>query len=140
MEHIGYYGRRKRNFDFSRFKESSPSTSIKWDDEPELEEGYEYEDEGVEEEEQRVEEYNKNDNFSNEQQLFLDGKPFVLKQKPKKESFAETHIRVTTYLEKNVNQIIRMLQKQGQIESITHFINESIKFYLMEQYSAQNNK
>lgn len=51
-------------------------------------------------------------------------------EKPK---FKDTHTRVTTYLENNVHVIIKLLQEHGQIESISGFINESIKYYLMHE-------
>ena len=44
------------------------------------------------------------------------------------------NVRVTTYLEKNIHQIVHMLHKQGHIESITKFVNDSIKDYLMNHY------
>lgn len=67
-------------------------------------------------------------------QMFIDGKPFVLKQMQKKQSFNESHVRITTYLERNLHQIIHMLLEQGQIESITSLINESLKSYLLNEF------
>lgn len=71
-------------------------------------------------------------------QMFIDGKPFVPKQIQKKQSFNETHVRITTYLEKNLHQIIHMLLEQGQIESISKFVNDSIKEHLLSQYNNEN--
>ncbi|RKQ12138.1 hypothetical protein [Ureibacillus endophyticus] len=50
-----------------------------------------------------------------------------------KPKFKESHTRVTTYLENNLHVIIKMLLEHGQIESISGFINESIKYYLMKE-------
>lgn len=139
----GYYGmRRKRNIDLSRFRHEEPSTSIKWGEE--LEKGYEYEevieyDDGEASQEDVHERSNEGKNDENEKEvLLLNGKPFVFKEIPKKETFAESHVRVTTYIEKNLHQIIRMLQKQKQIKSITRLINDSIKDHLMNKYHNNN--
>jgi hypothetical protein len=142
-----YYGRRKRNIDLSRFR-GQKQNDDNWSEMVELEEGEEIELEEGEEEYEIIDshgdedvdvgvdveiEYGKSDQM--EQSFFLDGKPFVPKIQPKKQSFADTHIRVTTYFEKNVHQIIRILQKQGQIDSITKFVNDSIKEYLLNNYN-----
>lgn len=135
-----YYGaRRKRHIDMSRFEDRRHS--INWGEEPDLEE--EYEDEDVNEydsepfnSESVVEEQIKEE-LIQEQQLMLNGKPFVLKEQQKKKSFAETHVRITTYLEINVHQIIKMLHNQGQIESITKLVNDSVKVYLEKVYSKE---
>jgi hypothetical protein len=144
MDHYdGYYGmRRKRNIDLSRFRQQDTVTKPNWDEEIELEEGYEYEEiEEVEEEKKEEQDEETKDESNDHPPLYLDGKLFVPKKKlQKKQSFSETHVRVTTYLEKNVHQIIRILQKQGHIDSITQFVNDSIKAYLLEQYSEQNNQ
>ncbi|WP_108672462.1 hypothetical protein [Peribacillus acanthi] len=135
-----YYGmRRKRNIDLSRHrqpfaKDQQYEVEIEDDEEEiELEEGYEeieeYEDEDINEVDLPHEDLGDPNYF------MLDGKPFKLKQQSKKQSFSETHVRTTTYLDKNVHQIIRMLQQQNQIESITKFINDSIKHYLTTKYS-----
>lgn len=147
MNHDGYYGtRRKRNIDLSKFRDEKPSSSsLHWGSNEEEEMEYEEElEEG--EEEVEVDETESTDEWDShiendqteQEQLYLNGKPFHVKQQPKKQSFNETHVRITTYLEKNVHQIIRMLQKQGQIESITKFINDSVKDYLMNQYQDRN--
>lgn len=106
-------------------------------DEMELEEDYEEIELENEEYEMKVEkenvqiaEINTTSNQENNQ-LFIDGKPFVPKQIQKKQSFNETHVRITTYLEKNLHQIIHMLLEQGQIESISKFINDSVKEHLL---------
>ncbi|MBG9545511.1 hypothetical protein ABE29_22995 [Cytobacillus firmus] len=148
MNHGSYYGtRRKRNIDLSRFRNEESSSGLHWESNEEQEEEMEYGEELEEgEEEVEVDESESSDkwdsHFDNDQadqeQLYLNGKPFHVKQQPKKQSFNETHVRITTYLEKNVHQIIRMLQKQGQIESITKFINDSVTEYLMNQYQERN--
>lgn len=71
-------------------------------------------------------------------ELFIDGMKFVPKRKPKKELFMETHIRYTTYISKDVMQIIRQLHEGEQIESITHLINEAIKEHLLNHYNNDN--
>ncbi|WP_433744948.1 hypothetical protein [Falsibacillus pallidus] len=130
-----YYGtRRNRNINLSHFRKENQVASIAWENEDKLEEGYEYEEIDDIEGENQVEMESVSD--GNSQEYFsLDGKPFKLKHQSRKQSFSETHIRTTTYLEKNVHQIIRMLQQQNQIESITKFINNSIKYYLTTKYS-----
>lgn len=50
-----------------------------------------------------------------------------------KPTFKETHTRVTTYLENNLHTIIKLLQEHNQIESISGFINDSIRYYLMKE-------
>ena len=143
-----YYGtRRKRNIDLSRFREEKSSSSgLHWGNNEDQEE-MQYEEELEEgEEEVEVDETESSDEWdshtgvdhTDQQQIYLNGKPFHVKQQAKKQSFNETHLRITTYLERNVHQIIRMLQKQGQIESITKFINDSVKDYLMNQYQDRN--
>lgn len=142
--------RRKRNIDMSRFDQRRNSSVHSLEgyfnqttDQEELEEAYEeiiedseeYEVEEVEFEEEEEEEEENDDELvvayplqEDESQapsvFMIDGKPFVPKPMQRKESFQDTHVRVTTYLEKNVHQIIHMLQKQGQIDTITSFINE----------------
>jgi hypothetical protein len=163
----GFNTRRKRNIDLSHLRESLPQTNMDWENEEvvELEEDYEevemeldndeyeeeYEDEevdvdvhvdvGVDESSEEVvtksNQWSDGDN-GQDTQMFINGKPFVPKQIPKKQTFADTHIRITTYLEKNVHQIIRMLQDQGQIESIAKFVNDSIKEHLMNRYHNDN--
>jgi hypothetical protein len=103
----------------------------------ELEEGYEYE-----------ESYSKNDDAAlvehqteNKPTVFLiDGKPFVVKEQAKKPTFQESHTRITTYLENNVYSIVKILQEQGQMDSITSFINESVKHYLVEKFQDKRNQ
>ncbi|PKG24280.1 hypothetical protein [Niallia nealsonii] len=126
-----YYGmRRKRNIDLSRFREQ----------EVKLEEGYEEYEEELEDEDSEIECTYASTRDESEEMLLLNGKPFIPKIKPKKQSFSDTHVRITTYLEKNVQQIIRILQQQGQIESITKFVNDSIKEHLMNKYNDNTNE
>lgn len=140
---MGYYGaRRKRNIDLSRFqKANEPVASLAWEQEElELEEGYEEVEEECEYEDEELSDSQSADksldsNQEEQNHFMLDGKPFRLKQHSQKQSFSETHVRTTTYLEKNIHQIIKMLQHQNQIESITKFINDSIKHYLTTRYS-----
>ena len=153
-----YYGtRRKRNLNYSG---NCPveSGSINWDRDAELEEGEEIEleedddmeleadEEGEEIDYDEGEDANDDvgvnedvtddENQTDKGQLFyLDGKLFVPKGQKKKQSFAETHVRVTTYFEKNVLQIIRILQEKGQIESITQLVNDSVKAHLIQKYN-----
>ncbi|MFD2679257.1 hypothetical protein [Bacillus seohaeanensis] len=155
----GYYGRRKRNLDLSHLKQPLPNNDLDHteyeleedfeeielepeEDEEELEEGYEEEiieyEEPSEEEQVIVNSQSTDVNEIAANPLFIDGKPFVPKPIKKKQTFAETHVRITTYLEKNIHQIIRMLQSQGQIESITKFVNDSVKEYLMNNYHNEN--
>ena len=70
-----------------------------------------------------------------QKQWVLNGEVFMPKiidvtEKPK---FKDTHTRVTTYLENNVHVIIKLLLENGQIDSISSFINDSIKYYLMKE-------
>ena len=150
----GFNGRgRKRNIDLSRLDRNDNTTvhfNSGWNNEeeqtievPELEEGYEEIEEvdntTEEIEMDECEEQEPVENFNDEIHtgLSIDGKPFIPKQQIKKQSFMDTHVKLTTYLEKNLNQIIRMLQENGQIESITKFINDSVKEHLLNHY--QNN-
>jgi len=77
---------------------------------------------------------NDRENNQSAKVFLLNGKPLTFKESTKKATFAETHVRVTTYLEKNIYQIIQMLKTHNQIESITKFINDSVKEYLMKKY------
>jgi hypothetical protein len=151
-----YYGmRRKRNFNYSGNR-SVEAGSINWNGDSELEEGEEVEleeDEVMEleaDEEGEEIDYSQDDNADVEvnedgtdngdrtdegRNFYLDGKRFVPKEQKKKQSFAETHVRITTYLERNVHYIIKILQDQGQIESITKLINDSIKAHLLNEYN-----
>lgn len=140
MDSFGYNGygtRRKRNI---QYLSKETTAGIDWGSNEELEEGME-EEEIVEAEQSEEIDSSMGDNeHLNQDQLYLNGQPFKIKSKPVKQSFAETHIRVTTYLEKNVHQIIRMLQKQGQIDSITSLVNESIKAYLLSEFHDRNSQ
>lgn len=148
MENGSYFGtRRKRNIDLSRFQREEYSSGINWGNNKELREETGFEEETVEGiEEMEVEEAEPSDEWSadtdstelNGEQLYLNGKLFKMKSKSTKQSFTETHVRITTYLEKNVHQIIHLLQKQGQIDSITKIINDSVKEYLMNNYQDEN--
>lgn len=71
-------------------------------------------------------------------QLYIDGKQFIPKQKKSKPTFEESYDRITTYLSKDVHIIVRMLLKQGQIQSITALINDSVKAYLLNEFSEEN--
>jgi hypothetical protein len=156
----GYYGRRKRNLDLSHLRQPLPDSNWKHaddeleedfeeielepeEDEEELEEGYEVEEiidyiEPSDEVHKIINNRSVDGKDTENKQLFIDGKPFVPKPMKKKQTFADTHVRITTYLEKNIHQIIRMLQSQGQIESITKFVNDSVKEYLMNNYHNEN--
>lgn len=148
MENGSYFGtRRKRNIDLSRFQREEYSSGINWGNNKESREELGFEEEIVEGiEEKEVEEAEPSDEWSadtdstelNGEQLYLDGKLFKMKSKSTKQSFTETHVRITTYLEKNVHQIIHLLQKQGQIDSITKIINDGVKEYLMNHYQDEN--
>lgn len=69
------------------------------------------------------------------EQWMIDGKVFIpkIESVQEKPTFKDSHTRVTTYLENNLHLIIQMLLEHGQIESITGFINDSIKYYLMNE-------
>lgn len=143
MEYYGFNTRRKRNLDLGGAKKPLPSTEESWSH-GELEEGYEEieieNDEYEMESEKENVQIEETDLIRSKQnnQLFIDGKPFVPKQMKKKQSFNESHVRITTYLDKNLHQIIHMLLEQGQIESISKFVNDSIKENLMNKYHNSN--
>lgn len=141
----GYYERRKRVFDSSNMNSNDTAvhTIRGWNHEKsksyteeleEDEEEYEVEEEDYEYEDvlEIVESEEKNSEF------LIDGKQFIPKTVTKKQTFADTHVKLTTYVERNLNQIIRMLHKQGQIKSITNFINDSIKDHLLNHYHKDN--
>ena len=73
-----------------------------------------------------------------EKKLYIDGELFLPKiiDKEKVPTFKEKHVRVTTYVEKNLHIIIQLLLEGGQINSITQLVNDSLKFYLMEKVHA----
>jgi hypothetical protein len=153
---MDYYGmRRKRNLNYSGSRPLEAG-SINWNSDAELEEGEEIELEEDDEMELEADEEDEEIGFDVDadvavvengdgtgdegrteegRHFYLDGKPFVPKGQKKKQSFADTHVRVTTYFEKNVLQIIRILQKQGQIDSITKLVNDSIKAHLLQEYN-----
>lgn len=70
-----------------------------------------------------------------EKQWMIDGKVFVpnLAVRQSKPTFKESHTRTTTYIDNNLHILIHMLLDHGQIGSITAFINDSIKYYLMHE-------
>jgi hypothetical protein len=140
-----YGTRRKRNIDMSRFyreDETKKYSATGWineksEEDTELEVDYE-EVEEITEYDSDTDEDVEETSEEGSGQYFIDGKQFVAKEKPKKALFMETHIRYTTYIDKNVMRVIRLLQENGQIESITTFINDGIKEHLFHKYS--NNK
>lgn len=73
-----------------------------------------------------------------DEELYIDGELFSPKviEKEKIPTFKEKHVRMTTYVEKNLHIIIQLLLAGGQIESITQLVNDSLKFYLMEKVHA----
>lgn len=139
-----YYGqRKKRNIQYNPSKQvysifpDEEETDLPEEMEME-EEQIEYESEESEESyELEVEELKQD--FEKEV-LMIDGNHFVPKSQQKKQSFSDNHVRITTYFEKNVHQIIKMLQEQGQIESITKFVNDSIKAHLLNEYNDRSNQ
>jgi len=144
-----YYGmRRKRNIKLRSDHESSNEkvfSNPAWDhqgvethvDEEEIELEEDYEELDVLDEDE-LDTFEDKESTDLTDALTIDGKPFIPKQQQKKQSFADTHVKLTTYLENNLNTIIRMLQKQGQIESITKFVNDSVKEYLINHYHNDN--
>ncbi len=64
----------------------------------------------------------------------IDGIPIKLKPTNNKKKFSDTHVRITTYLEKDLHQTIQMMNNQGYINSITQIINDSVKSYLLDNY------
>ena len=150
-----YGERRRRNIDMSRFERTNQTLSIFNDKNEEVNDEYQVEDdeydyeeitidseagleEGLDEEleEDSLEEQLERD----PQQLYIDGKPFVPKQKKRKPTFEESHVRITTYLEKDCHMIVRMLLKHNQITSITALINDSVKAYLLNEFSDDSNQ
>jgi len=150
-----YGERRRRNIDMSRFERTNQTLSIFNDKNEEVNDEYQVEDdeydyeeitidseagleEGLDEEleEDSLEEQLERD----PQQLYIDGKPFVPKQKKRKPTFEESHVRITTYLEKDCHMIVRMLLSQNQITSITALINDSVKAYLLNEFSDDDNQ
>lgn len=71
-------------------------------------------------------------------EMYINGELFSPKiiDKEKIPTFKEKHVRVTTYVEKNLHIIIQLLLEGGQIDSITQLVNDSLKFYLMEKVHA----
>lgn len=152
-----YGERRKRNIDMSRFERKDKTLSIFKDkneedsDEYQVDNGeYDYEeiiinsDEELEEAEEELNEEIEDDEVEDEvkkdtKQLYIDGKPFVPKQKKRKPTFEESHVRITTYLEKDIHMIVKMLIEQNQT-SIKALINESVKAYLLSEFSDDTNQ
>ena len=146
-----YGERRKRNIDMSRFERSDQSLSIFKDKNEEVDDEYRVEDDEYDYEEitidseEELEEEIEDDALEeplekDSQQLYIDGKPFVPKQKKRKPTFEESHVRITTYLEKDCHMIVRMLLKHNQITSITALINDSVKAYLLNEFSDDSNQ
>jgi hypothetical protein len=147
MESSGYLGfgvRRKRNINFKcneqhpnqeilgiQWQDSAPSTLQK---EREVVEEWETE---THQDEEHLTSNNGNKSASphtNRQSPFiLDGKPFSPRTFKKKKAFSETHVRFTSYLERDLYHVVQLLKNQGYIESITELINDSIKDYLLRQ-------
>lgn len=147
--------RRKRNIELRDYNRNNQTLSVFPDnhqvepDEYEIEDdGYNYEEMTVDSEEDETEELEEEyqeeiiieEQLEEEpKQLYIDGKPFIPKQKKSKPTFEESYDRITTYLSKDVTIIVRMLLKQGQIQSITALINDSVKPYLLNEFSDENN-
>lgn len=129
-----YSERKRRNIQLRGDEHAIPTNrwvteSETWEDEEEATTDLE---EGIEELEEESEETD-----GNKQDLpvyLVDGKPFPIKREDKKPSFQESHTRITTYLENNLNGIIRILHQQREIDSITSFLNDAVKHYLKEKY------
>lgn len=70
-----------------------------------------------------------------QKQSIINGEVFLPKiiNVESKPTFKETHTRITTYIENNLHIIIKLLQEHNQIDSITAFINDSIRYYLMKE-------
>lgn len=71
------------------------------------------------------------------EQMYIDGMKFSPKSIDKKikSTFKERHTKITTYVENNLHIIIQILREDGQIDSITQLINDSLKYYLMEKFN-----
>lgn len=148
--------RRKRNIELRDYNRNNQTLSVFPDnhqvepDEYEMEDdGYNFEEMTVDSEEDETEELEEEyleeiiieERVEEEpKQLYIDGKPFIPKQKKRKPTFEESHVRITTYLSKDLHAIVRILLNNGQIPSITALINESVKAYLMNEFSADNNQ
>jgi hypothetical protein len=135
-----YGERRKRNLNLLRDDQSIKLQRLltdedDWNEEEELEEGFEE----LEVYEESEEEQETENNETKPSVFLIDGKPFAIKQQAKKPTFQESHTRITTYLENNLHSIVKILQEQKQIESITSFINDSVKHYLMEKFQDKRN-
>lgn len=70
-----------------------------------------------------------------QKQWIINGEVFLRKiiNVESKPTFKETHTRITTYIENNLHIIIKLLQEHNQIDSITAFINDNIRYYLMKE-------
>lgn len=64
----------------------------------------------------------------------IDGIAFKLKTTTSKKKFSDTHVRITTYLEKDLHKTIQLMNNQGYVDSITQIINDSVKSYLLDNY------
>ncbi|MFD2443708.1 hypothetical protein ACFSO7_06885 [Bacillus sp. CGMCC 1.16607] len=136
-----YGERRKRNINLLRDEQTIQKKRLLTDEDDWLEE-----ESDLEEDYEEIEVYEEMDDNEEEPEqdelsatvFLIDGKPFALKQQEKKPTFQESHTRITTYLQNNLYSIVKILQKQNQIESITSFINESVKHYLLERYQEKH--
>jgi len=50
----------------------------------------------------------------------------------KEGNFYETHMRMTTYVEKPLREKMEQLKEEGEIKSYTRLVNKALKKYLRE--------
>lgn len=150
----GFTSRRKRNIDLSSVKEKFNQGQIStygindnaWANQKKENTGADYNTIDIEEDEEEIINDSFEDNESKGQEelpdpkknytpsLSIDGREINIAKLNKKAKFDETHVRFTSYLEKNLYSVIQLLKKQGHIDSITELVNESIKFYLTSNH------
>jgi hypothetical protein len=132
----GFNSRRKRNWS------SSSSFGIDWNREPRIEfhEGENKDDTVTINEKAEI--VAPSPNPAQEKSTFsqarstivqIGGREIQVTLQPKKERFEETHIRFTSYLEKDLHQLIQELRREGLISSVTELINEAIKAYFKRE-------
>ncbi len=65
-------------------------------------------------------------------EFFLKLKDLSLKKEEPKDMFGETHVRMTTYVEKHLRQKMELLKDEGEIRSFARLVNVALQHFMSE--------
>jgi hypothetical protein len=156
MEMQGYNSRRKRNIDFSAFREKAgreQDLGIDWHKELQRNEYEEQISAGIEEDEIECEETGIPTHSTNPKEetkpssqheqavpaedsatvCKINGGELQIGLLQKQACFAENHQKLTIYMEKDLLQRVKGLKEARYIQSYSWLVNEAVKHYLLEK-------